>query len=457
MSERVFVAIGSNLGDRIGNISAALRMMRLAHIKVVDTGFLYQSDPMYLLEQPPFLNTVIEARTSLSPDDLLHALKHIEAKVGRVKSIKNGPRSIDLDIVLYGDAVIETPDLLIPHPRMCERAFVLVPLSDMDGSIVHPIFRKSISELLALLPSNQGCHRVFPSGLPDNVWDFSKRSLIAGILNVTPDSFSDGGLFSGVQAAVNHARRMIADGADIVDVGGESTRPTATSVEVNEEIKRVADVIANIRKEFPLQAISVDTYKAATARAAVAAGACIVNDVSGGMLDADMLATVAEVQVPYILTHAGRIGVHSQIDYNDGNPSVLTSDMSEDEIVRILKAQLLGRVTACRNAGIPRWAIVLDPGLGFGKSGSVNFTIIRRLDEVFSGPLAGFPVMVGASRKRFVCDLKQDGSDYSCTNQEALLGTVAVTVASRAPLHRVHDVAAIRRVLDVTDRIYRSP
>ena len=461
MSERVFIALGSNLGDRMRNFHSALKMMREVGIAVVDTGFLYQSEPMYLLEQPRFLNSVCEVRTGMAPHELLAALKRIEDKVGRVKTVRNGPRCIDLDIVLYGSRIIETPDLIVPHPRMSERSFVLTPLSDMDGSIVHPVFNRSVVDLLSRLPGDQGCNRVVPSGLSDTVLDLSQQSLIAGILNVTPDSFSDGGEFASVETACARARVMIQEGADIIDVGGESTRPTASAVDCPEEVRRVSAVITNLRREHPELYISIDTYKAATARAAVTAGACIVNDVSAGMLDPEMLPTVASLQLPYILTHAGRIGAHSVIDFGDGNPSVLTSEMDEDEIVRIIRSQLASRVAACIEAGIARWALVLDPGLGFGKTGSVNFTILRRLKDIFSGPLGGFPVMIGASRKRFVCDLANDGSDYKCSPEEALLGTAAVTVAAASRqlsgfIHRVHDVAPIRRILSISDRIFLS-
>jgi dihydropteroate synthase len=254
---------------------------------------------------------------------------------------------------------------------------------------------------------------------------------------------------------------MAAQGADIIDIGGESTGPSAEQVEESQEQKRVIEVIKRLRSELPDIPISIDTYRASTARAAVAAGASIVNDVSGGMLDGEMLSTVAQLKKPFICTHAGQIGKHSIIDYQDGNPSILDSSMKSEDIVRIVRSQISSRVDACIAAGIPRWNLILDPGLGFGKSGAVNFTLLKRLEDVFSGSLEGFPVMIGASRKRFVRDLKNDGQSWSNTEYEAMVGTAAVTAASiaqsqRAQFHRLHDVGEMRRVVDICDRIFRS-
>jgi dihydropteroate synthase len=179
------------------------------------------------------------------------------------------------------------------------------------------------------------------------------------------------------------------------------------------------------------------------------------------MLDPEMLSTVANLKKPYICTHAGRIGTHSVIDYKDDQPSCLDSSMKEDVIVSIIKSQLASRVHACMKAGIARWNIILDPGLGFGKTGSVNFSILHRLNDVFSGDLEGFPVMIGASRKRFVRDLANDGSSWTNSEYEAMVGTAAVTAAAiatckKAQFHRVHDVVELKRVVDICDKIFRS-
>ena len=461
MNTGIYVALGSNVGDRIANIQSAIKEMKSVGIEIVSTGFMYESDPMYVTEQPTFLNTCIQISTSHSPEELLTEFKKIEAHLGRVKKERNGPRNIDLDIVLYRDLKVSTETLEIPHPRMSERAFVLLPMRDNNPFLCHPVTGRLISDLLQDLGDISSCRRVIPTGLPNDVIGLDSKSFIVGILNVTPDSFSDGGKFMDISKAVEHAKLMQAQGADMIDIGGESTRPTADQVEELEEQKRVITVIENVRHALELTPISIDTYRASTARRAVEAGASIVNDVSGGMLDRDMLTTVSDLGKPFICTHAGRIGKHSIIDYGDGLPSSLDSSMKEDVVISIVRSQLVSRVAACMRAGIFRWNIILDPGLGFGKSGSVNFAILRRLGDVFSGDLAGFPVMIGASRKRFVRDLSNDGSSWTDSEYEAMVGTAAVTAASiassvRANFHRVHDVMEMKRVVDICDRIYRS-
>ena len=461
MTNGIFIAIGSNVGDRVYNIHAALTMLNERGILVKSTGFLYESDPMYLLDQPTFLNTCVQVETQLSAPDLLIALKSIESSLGRQKVQRNGPRNIDLDIVLFNDEEHSSETLDVPHPRMSERAFVLLPLADISKQILHPQLEKTVAELLIDLGDLTSCRRVIPTGLPNSVIPADSKSVIVGILNVTPDSFSDGGKYMCLDAAIAHATAMVVQGADIIDIGGESTRPTAEKVDEQEEMSRVVDVVKQVRHALPDTPISIDTYRASTARRAVEAGASIVNDVSGGMLDPDMLATVASLNKPYICTHAGRIGTHTVIDYKDGQPSCLDSSMKEDVIVNILRSQLAARVHACMAAGIARWNIILDPGLGFGKTGSVNFSILQRLNDVFAGELEGFPVMIGASRKRFVRDLANDGSSWTNSEYEAMVGTAAVTAASiarssKAQFHRVHDVAELKRVVDICDRIFRT-
>ena len=463
----MYIAIGSNLGNRVFNVQSAISRMAEAGVKVNATGFLYESPPMYVENQPPFLNTCVSASTSLPPQELLVALKKIEQNMGRTSTGQHGPRCIDLDIIFYDDQIMDLPNVCIPHPRLCERFFVLSPLRDIEPDLFHPVMKQTVSQLYGQLAtvSPNTCKRVFPAinSEAGGLISLGGRSVVMGILNVTPDSFSDGGLYVDVNAAVARASEMIAQGADIIDVGGESTRPNATVIEAAEEQQRVMEIIRKIRTGCPSTPVSIDTYKSATARAAVAAGASIVNDVSGGMIDPDMRPTVAELQVPYICMHSGRVGVHPVTDYGDNQPSVFDDESarSPQEIVRIVRSQLAGRVKACLAAGIYRWNLVLDPGLGFGKSGDANFAIIANLNSLFAEELKDYPVMIGASRKRFVRDLANNGKDWVGSEQSAMLGTAAVTVAAassgvRADFHRVHDVSEIRRVLDVSDMIFRS-
>lgn len=211
------------------------------------------------------------------------------------------------------------------------------------------------------------------------------RTLVMGVLNVTPDSFSDGGLFAGAGDAVAHGLAMIAEGADLVDVGGESTRPGAVRPPGAEELARVLPVVRELAAAGT--AVSVDTMRAAVARAAVRAGAVLVNDVSGGLADPSMLDTVAELGVPVVLMHWR------------GHSAVMGSRAVYDDVVAEVVEALADRVATALSAGIPSGRIVLDPGLGFAKNADHDWTLLAGLDAVAA---LGYPVLVGASRKRFL-------------------------------------------------------
>ena len=215
--------------------------------------------------------------------------------------------------------------------------------------------------------------------------DAGGRTLVMGVLNVTPDSFSDGGRFVDPGPAVTHGRAMVADGADLVDVGGESTRPGATRPGGAEELARVLPVVRDLAAAGVR--VSVDTMRADVARAAVGAGAALVNDVSGGLADPAMLDTVAELGVPVVLMHWR------------GHSTVMASLAVYDDVVADVVDALAGRVAAARSAGIAAERVVLDPGLGFAKDASHDWALLAGLDAVTA---LGYPVLVGGSRKRFL-------------------------------------------------------
>ena len=211
------------------------------------------------------------------------------------------------------------------------------------------------------------------------------RTLVMGVLNVTPDSFSDGGRFLEPGTAVAHGRALAADGADLVDVGGESTRPGATRPAEAEELARVLPVVRDLAAAGV--AVSVDTMRAGVARAAVGAGAVLVNDVSGGLADPAMLDTVAELGVPVVLMHWR------------GHSTVMGSLAVYDDVVTEVVDALAARVAAARSAGVAADRIVLDPGLGFAKDAEHDWALLAGLDAVTA---LGHPVLVGGSRKRFL-------------------------------------------------------
>ena len=267
--------------------------------------------------------------------------------------------------------------------------------------------------------------------------DLSEAPAVMGILNVTPDSFSDGGLHFGAARAVERALAMFEEGAAIVDVGGESTRPAsygaAPEVPPAEEIARVVPVLEAIRSKTPLP-LSIDTRKAAVARAAIAAGADLVNDVSAFRFDPDMAGVVAETRSAAILMHM-----------KGNDPRTMQADVSYAHPLSAIAAELAAALTRALDAGIAADRLAIDPGLGFGKSPAGNLVLLRYL-AAFRSP--GFPVAAGASRKAFVRRFSGVGDEAS--NAERLPGSLACVAASAragAALVRVHDVAETVRFL----------
>jgi dihydropteroate synthase len=269
-------------------------------------------------------------------------------------------------------------------------------------------------------------HYQLSEGVP---LELGNRTLIMGILNATPDSFSDGGKYMDVDAAVRHARDMAEQGADILDIGGESTRPGFEAVDAEEEIRRVVPIIAAVREALPGMALSIDTYKAATARQALEAGAHIINDIWGLKGDPDMASVAAEYGCPLIISHN-----RTDSSYNDLVPDVI--------------ADLKSSIGRAEEAGINADAIWLDPGIGFAKTYNDNLEMMGRLHELAE---LGYPILLGTSRKRFIrqaLDLPVD---------EVVLGTaatVAIGIAQGCQIVRVHDVRDMRRAALMADAIY---
>lgn len=263
------------------------------------------------------------------------------------------------------------------------------------------------------------------------------RTLVMGILNVTPDSFSDGGKFPNADAAVQHGRRLMAEGADIVDVGGESSRPGAAPVPEDEELRRVIPVVEKLAREAGA-VVSVDTCKARVAEEAVAAGAAIINDISALRSDPRMAEVAAR-------TGAGVVLMHMK-----GTPKDMQENPAYGDVVGEIAAFLAGRGEAARRAGVSGEAIAYDPGIGFGKTPAHNLELVRRLAE-FRG--LGGPILVGPSRKSFigaVLDLPAAG------RLEGTAAVVALAVAGGADVVRVHDVREMVRVAKVADAIVRG-
>ncbi|HUP51010.1 MAG TPA: dihydropteroate synthase [Longimicrobiales bacterium] len=253
-----------------------------------------------------------------------------------------------------------------------------------------------------------------------------------GVLNVTPDSFSDGGRFLRAQDAVRHGVRLVEDGADILDIGGESSRPGSEPVSAQEELDRVAPVIEELARTVGAR-LSIDTYKPSVARGCLALGATMVNDITG-LEDPAMIRTVAEHA-------AGAVVMHMR-----GRPKTMQNDVAYDDVVTEVRAFLDERAERARAAGIEE--VVVDPGIGFGKTAAHNFELLRRLDEIVA---LGVPVLVGPSRKSFLGSLPSRLP--AAERLEGTLAAVAVAVMHGAAIVRVHDVREAKRVVEVVDAV----
>lgn len=490
---QVFFSIGTNIGDRFANLQQAVRRLG-AEMEVTAVSPVYQTEPWGDEAQEAFLNICVAANTALEPRELLQLVKQIESDMGREPTRRWGPRLIDIDILFYDALRYDDEALTIPHPYIVERAFVLVPLADIAPDLVHPVNGRTVLEMRQAIDdstveqvassrwqvageaigtlgdekqpiSHSGAapartlHSPLPT--PHTLFRWGERTYVMGIINATPDSFSGDGLLAGEQRGhrdsairipqsvidrtVAQALAFVADGADILDVGGESTRPGSKPVTAEEELARVIPVIKAIRQATDA-IISVDTYRAAVAKAALEAGADWVNDVWGLRMDAEMAPLVAAVGCPVVIMHnrsrpkdavqAERLGGYYQgVEYDD-----LIAD-----VVRELQ-ESVDRALA---AGIRKEQIIVDPGIGFGKTPEQNLVLLNGLDALKQ---LGYPILLGTSRKSFI------GRALDATPDDRLEGTaatVAIGIDRGADIVRVHDVRAMVRVARMTDAIVR--
>ena len=275
------------------------------------------------------------------------------------------------------------------------------------------------------------------SELNDWLLSKDKEPLIMGILNVTPDSFTDGGKFLDANTAVNHAMNMIADGADIIDIGGESTRPFSDPVSEREELSRVISVIKKLREKTDT-VISIDTTKSSVADNACTVGANIVNDISGLSFDKDMIDIIIKHDCPIILMHIL------------GNPKTMQENPSYDNLIADINNHLLDRVNFALNKGVKKHNIILDPGIGFGKKIDDNFSIINNIDQLND---LGYPILIGVSRKSFI------GKTLDVDEDNRIEGTIASNIIALdrgCKIFRVHDIIEAKRSLVIANKILNS-
>ncbi|HHT9108249.1 MAG TPA: dihydropteroate synthase [Candidatus Wunengus sp. YC63] len=278
---------------------------------------------------------------------------------------------------------------------------------------------------------------LFDVAYPHGKLHLGRRTHVMGILNVTPDSFYDGKRYNTAENAVNHALKMIEEGADIIDVGGESTRPGAYPLSEAEELKRVIPLIKMLSKQTR-KPISIDTYKAKVAEKAIGAGASIINDIGGLLMDKHMATVAAEAKAPVIIMH------------KKGTPRTMQKNPIRKNAMSEIISYLQKSVSRAVEAGIDENKIILDPGIGFGKTLRQNLEILKRLREFKS---MGFPILIGTSRKQFI------GAVLKLSVQERLngtLATLAVAVINGAHIVRVHDVREAVQVVRICDAIGNS-
>jgi dihydropteroate synthase len=276
-----------------------------------------------------------------------------------------------------------------------------------------------------------------PMQIGPKLFDF-RRTYIMGILNVTPDSFSDGGKFREVDAAVYHAKRMASEGADIIDVGGESTRPGSDPVALEEELDRVVPVIHEISEAVDIP-VSIDTYKAPVAKAAIEAGASMINDISGLRFDPDMASVAARSGLPVVVMHI------------KGEPRSMNMNPSYGDVIEEIISYLAESIKIAEEAGVDSNSIVVDPGIGFGKASTHSFSAMKHMGRLSR---LGKPILIGASRKSHL------GSLVELAPPDRLIESVsAAVVAATNGAHfvRVHDVAETARALRVVEAINSAP
>lgn len=283
-------------------------------------------------------------------------------------------------------------------------------------------------------PSHNGARKEFVLRCRSGDIRLGERTFVMGVLNVTPDSFSDGGLFFKPNKAIEHGLRMADEGADIIDVGGESSRPGSDSVPLDEELKRVIPVIETLASRLDIP-ISVDTYKSQVAERAIEAGAQMINDISGLRFDPSMPAVAARYDTPLIIMHI------------KGSPKTMQQDPTYEDLMGEIIAYLHEGIARAEQAGVDPHQVIVDPGIGFGKSVQDNLVIINRLNEL---TILGRPLLIGTSRKSFI------GAVLGVEVHQRGIGTLAsmaVSALKGAHIVRVHDVGTMKQTVDMVDAI----
>src|SRR3990167_1301137 len=394
----VILGLGSNVGDRLLNLRKALSaIQQLDNLKVVQVSPIYLSDALLPESAPPdwdmpFLNLAVRCETTLDVFDLLQKLKNIEWSIGRKPEIRHwGPRVIDIDIFIFNDLIIDNEQLTIPHVKLRERPFGLWPLADVAPFWVDPNQEKNAAALVEEWGSR------FTGQAPFHTRQINHRidtPQIVGTMNITPDSFSDGGKFLDVGPALKQAFALVEQGAEILDLGAESTCPQSKAIDPETEWQRLSPVLSAVLQAkaanqfFIPPKISVDTRNIEVAKRAVDLGIDCLNDVTG-FQDPKMRALASEAEVDCIMMHHVSIPASSKdfvIPIN-GDPISFLMSWGENQIKRL------------EQSGIKREKIIFDPGVCFGKTAVQSLEIIKQAKKFKD---LGVRVLIGHSRKTFL-------------------------------------------------------
>lgn len=432
----IYISAGSNQGNRGEYLRMAAQLLAPA-VKILRTSELYLTEPWGYKPQPSFYNLVWEAETDLDPDSLLKHFKEIEKRIGRVKTLRYGPRVIDLDILLYDDRVIQSQNLTIPHAMMRERRFVLQPLCDLIPMEPDPVTKKTWFELLQACPEG-GVEKLDETlNYEQPLINWGLRTYTMGIVNLTPDSFSGDGLMNGqnpVTGALRRCEAFLENGADILDFGAESTRPGFEEISGKTEIMRLIPVLKEVRRRFPKALLSADSRKADVIKAALDCGIDWINN-TGDSKDERFDSLCAESGKVTVLMRSEPLRKTAE--------EVLTAE----KILERVRSQLLDRVTRVQKFGMKQENIVLDPGIGFGSSPSFDLEIVRQIRQI---SLLGYPVLLGASRKSFL------GRYLRRPVEERQAGTAAVicyAILNGCDVIRVHDVKFMKDIAAMSDML----
>lgn len=422
---RCYIALGSNIGDRLLTLRRAIGYFAMhPSVVVFRVSPVYETPALLPDDAPadwdiPFLNQVVEMEVMLSPTMLLELLKDCEKHLGRKNRGHWGPREIDCDLLLYGNENIESDSLKVPHPRMCQRRFVLQPLVDIAPQlIIHDV---TAVTWLEALPEDSHVRRYNPA------------PALVGILNLTPDSFSDGGRHASMENALSYLQSLLDDGADVIDVGAESTRPGARVLSWEEEWGRLSAFMHAVKKKYPSRTwkLSVDTYHPETAQRALEAGADWINDVSG-FSDPRMLSAVRATTASVVCMHSLTVPADPTVTF-----------VNNVDVVGEISAWAVDTLRRLEEGGIDRNRVILDPGIGFGKTALQSLELVTRAAELASA-ISGTRWLYGHSRKSFMSIL---GIDVPGERDVLTLAYSAQLASSGIAFLRVHDVSRHKSLL----------